>query len=138
MLCPGEIRHHGPATGCDQNMLRSQRAPAHLHRMRIDQHSAARDDLHARSGEQARIHAVEARDFPVFGGDQPRPVETARTHTPAKARSFLKITVVMRGIRQQFLGDTADVDASAAQFALFNQRHAGTESGRHAACAYST
>jgi hypothetical protein len=90
-------------------------------------------DLHARLNEHAFVHAIQARDLAVLVLQQCRPVELRLTDRPAVAARDLEVLAEMRGVGEQLLGDAADVDAGAAEAAVFGDRDFRAIAGRDAA-----
>src|SRR5207244_7589438 len=94
---------------------------------------AAADDFHSRAGPSALVDAVEPLDLAVLVREQLGPVEARRAGVPAVGRRDLEILAEMRRVREQLLGDAADVDAGAAEAVGLGDRHARAVGGGHAA-----
>jgi hypothetical protein len=79
-------------------------------------------NLDAGLDQHAFVHAVQARDLAVLVLEQRRPVEARFPYGPAIAARDLEILAEMRGVGEQLLGDAADIDAGAAEAAVFGDR----------------
>jgi hypothetical protein len=90
-------------------------------------------DLHAGIGQHALVDAVEPRNLAVLVFQKRRPVEAWFPYGPSVTARDLEILAEMRGVGEQLLGDAADVDAGAAEAAVFGDRDFRAIAGRDAA-----
>jgi hypothetical protein len=92
-------------------------------------------DLDARFHQHVFVYAVQARNFAVLVLEQRRPVEARlAAQRPAVAARDLEILAKMRGVGEQLLRDAADVDAGAAEAAVFGDGDFRAVGGRDTAC----
>src|SRR3970282_1747416 len=91
------------------------------------------EDLAPRPLENPLIDPVQARDFAILVREERLPIERRFAGPPAVAHGILEILMEVRGIGEEFLGDAPDVDAGAAEIALFGHRHARAQVRRPAA-----
>jgi hypothetical protein len=75
MLAAGNVGHHRPAPGDDQDTLGGDGPARHLDRVGIGKDGARLEQLDPVGGEDVAVDAVEPRDLGVLVGDQRRPVE---------------------------------------------------------------
>ncbi|MCH9019225.1 MAG: DUF1549 domain-containing protein [Proteobacteria bacterium] len=122
VLGPGELGHHRPAAGGDEDVPGAMAVVADRDRMGVGEPRVVVDDRDAAVLEHPPVDAVEPRDLVVLVGDQPRPVEAALADRPAEALGVLEVVREVRGVDQELLGHAADVDAGAAEVALLGDR----------------
>src|SRR5437762_277174 len=132
-LGSGDLRQARPGAGRHQDVPGGAGAAVHLDFIGPLDDGTAADDFHSRTGQGALVEAVEALDLAVLVREQPGPVEARRAGVPAVGLCDLEILAEMRRVREQLLGDAADVDAGAAEAAGLGDRHARAVAGGHAA-----
>jgi hypothetical protein len=103
-------------------MLGRELLAAHPDGIPVDDLCPSAVDLNPGLGEHAFVDAVQARDLAVLVVEQRRPVEARFPYGPAVAARDLEILAEMRGVGEQLLGDAADIDAGAAEAAVFGDR----------------
>jgi hypothetical protein len=81
-------------------------------------------NLNAGLLQDALVDAVEARDFLVLVGEQRLPVEMGLAGGPAIGGGDVEILAPVRGVGEELLRDTADVDAGAAEAVRLGDRDA--------------
>ena len=136
----GNIRQVGRGADGDQNALRRHVAvfAREINGVRILQHGAAFDDLHARIVQIADVDTVQPVDFAILVGKQRLPVETRLADLPAEARRFLELLGKMAGIDEELLRYAATNDAGAANAIFLGHRHFRAMAGGHTAGTYTT
>ena len=83
----------------DQDILRAHPPAAVEHqRMRVLEHGARLDHLHARFLHVGGVGRFQPGDLLVFVGDQGGPVERRRRNGPAEARGIRDVVAEMRGV----------------------------------------
>jgi hypothetical protein len=92
-------------------------------------------DLNAGLDQHVLVYAVQARDLAVLVPEQRRPVEArlAAQREAVAARNF-KVFPPVRGVGEQLLRDAADIDAGAAEAAVFGDGDFRAIGGRDTTC----
>jgi hypothetical protein len=106
-----------------------------FHLVRAPHRGAAAQDLDPGERERAFVERIEARDLAILVREQRAPVEMGLAERPAESRRDLEILAEMRRVREQLLGNAADVDAGAAEAARLGDRDARAVACGDAACA---
>ena len=122
---PRRLGHDRRGAIGDQDGLGGHALVVDGHRVRIHQAPRSHVQIDTRIGEQPQVDLIQAVDFLVLVGDQPRPTEVARTHRPAVMLGVLEVLVKVGAVDQQFLWNAAADNAGAADAVVIAHRHLG-------------
>jgi len=128
-------RHVGrrrPAPGGDDDPLGTMANAGDLDLVRADDARATAQQDRARARQKVAVDVVEAADLDAPVCLQRLPVERRSADAPAEAVRFLEALGVVGGEAVQLLRNATDVDAGAAERAVFGDRDARAALRRHA------
>ena len=119
---PGDVRHHGLAAGSDHNPISLVASSVDVYRIGIRESRVTRNIRDTALVQIVAINAVESSHISISSRFESAPVMTFDGNVITIIRGMMQLMRIVRRIPHHFFRYAPDIDASAAERAVFNDR----------------